>query len=114
MLIRCCGPTLSDVILPAIAPQPSVMDGKTFVVIPVDPCGAGGFTKIRIAGPKVASRRSRGRGAAQFAGACETPARDPSCLPPPIVGVAPARSAAVSTSAGTLPGGRAKAGLPLE
>ena len=42
--MRCCGPTLSDVIFPATAPQPSVIDGKTFVVIPVDPCGAGVFT----------------------------------------------------------------------
>ena len=41
---------LSPVELPAMAPQPSVMDGSTPVVMPVDPCGAGVFTSTRNAG----------------------------------------------------------------
>jgi len=50
MLIRCCGPTLSLVELPAMAPQPSVIDGKTLVVMPVEPCGDGVLTSTRKAG----------------------------------------------------------------
>ena len=50
MFIRCCGPTLSEVMFPATAPQPSVMEGNTLVVMPVEPCGAGVFTSTRLAG----------------------------------------------------------------
>ena len=59
MLIKCIGPTLSLVMLPAMAPQPSVIDGKTLVVMPVDPCGAGVLTSTRKAG--IASANSRMR-----------------------------------------------------
>ena len=39
--------------LPATAPQPSVIDGKTLVVMPVEPCGAGVFTSTRLAGMRM-------------------------------------------------------------
>ena len=47
MLIRFSGPMLSLVMLPATAPQPSVIAGNTLVVIPVEPCGAEVFTRTR-------------------------------------------------------------------
>src|ERR1017187_8855649 len=59
MLMRCCGPTLSEVMLPAAAPQPSVIEGKTLVVMPVEPCGAGVLTNIRMAGMRSAYSRVR-------------------------------------------------------
>src|SRR5579885_1332781 len=40
-LMRLSGPTLSEVALPAAAPQPRVIAGCKFVVIPVEPCGEG-------------------------------------------------------------------------
>src|SRR5579864_9425883 len=43
MLIKCRGPILSLVELPATAPQPSVMAGNRFVEIPVEPVGVGEF-----------------------------------------------------------------------
>ncbi|MEZ5394312.1 MAG: hypothetical protein R2724_15970 [Bryobacterales bacterium] len=50
MLIKCSGVTLSEVELPATAPQPSVIAGATLVVMPVEPCGDGVFTSTRKAG----------------------------------------------------------------
>ena len=37
----------------------SILDGNTFVVIPVDPCGAGVLTRIRFAGIRIAYSRVR-------------------------------------------------------
>src|SRR5260370_14811129 len=59
MLIKFSGPTLSLVMLPASAPQPSVIDGKTLVVMPVDPCGAGVFTSTRNEGIRKPYSRMR-------------------------------------------------------
>ena len=59
MLIRCIGPTLSLVTLPAIAPQPSVIDGNTLVVMPVEPCGDGVLTSTRNAGARRPYSRMR-------------------------------------------------------
>ena len=58
-LIRCSGPTLSDVMLPAMAPQPRVMPGNRLVVMPVEPCGAGVFTSTRMAGMREPYSRVR-------------------------------------------------------
>src|ERR1041385_2767900 len=49
-LIKCRGEMLSDVMLPPAAPQPSVIDGKRFVVYPTAPRAAGVFTQMRNAG----------------------------------------------------------------
>ena len=56
---RCCGPTLSEVMLPAAAPHPRVIEGNTLVVMPVEPCGAGVLTSTRLAGMRAAYSRIR-------------------------------------------------------
>ena len=50
---------LSLVLFPATAPHPSVIAGKTLVVIPVDPIGVGVFTTTRYAGMRRAYSRMR-------------------------------------------------------
>ena len=50
---------LSEVTLPATAPQPSVMAGNTLVVMPVEPCGEGVFTSTRMAGMRRPYSRMR-------------------------------------------------------
>src|SRR6478609_8914814 len=50
ILIRWRGEMLSDVMLPPHPPQPSVIDGSSPVVSPIDPCVVGVLTTIRYAG----------------------------------------------------------------
>ena len=59
MFTRCSGLTLSLVLLPATAPQPSVIAGKTLVLMPVDPFGVGVFATTRNAGIRMAYSRIR-------------------------------------------------------
>jgi hypothetical protein len=50
MFIKCCGPILSDVMLPPGAPQPSVIAGNKLVEYPIEPCTDEVFTHTRNAG----------------------------------------------------------------
>jgi hypothetical protein len=50
---------LSEVLFPAMAPQPSVIEGKMLVVMPVEPCGAGVLTSTRMAGMRMPYSRIR-------------------------------------------------------
>ena len=50
---------LSLVLFPAIAPQPSVIEGSRLVVMPVEPWGAGVLTSTRNAGIRKANSRIR-------------------------------------------------------
>ena len=59
MLIRFWGPTLSEVMFPAMAPQPNVIAGKILVVMPMEPYGAAVFTSTRMAGMRMAYSRVR-------------------------------------------------------
>src|SRR3981189_3630198 len=57
MFIRFSGVMLSPVLLPATAPQPRVMAGNRFVVMPTEPCGVGVLQSTRIAGMRRANSR---------------------------------------------------------
>src|SRR3954470_11591003 len=50
ILSRCRGEILSDVIFPPYPPHPSVIDGSSPVVKPIDPSVVGVFTTMRNAG----------------------------------------------------------------
>ena len=50
MFSRCFGEMLSEVMLPPYPPQPSVIDGSSPVVSPIDPNVVGVLTTMRKAG----------------------------------------------------------------